>query len=258
VKLEEVDGALAELGVPRLTSTTGGRMLFDFVLGSGAEDVLELGFAHGMSTAYLAAALHERGAGRVTTFDRRDALHREPNIHAVLGRLGLEAFVRPIVAERSYTWELMRLLRERTAGGEAGGAFDFCFIDGAHTWDVDGFAFFLVDKLLRPDRWLLFDDLHWTQASSPAEDLDDDVPDEERQAAQIELVFDLLVRAHPEYVHFRVLGNYGWAYKRAAGGGAGVNADAVDRVLAPALVRELVLGGRRPSAEASRPAAPTQ
>jgi predicted O-methyltransferase YrrM len=257
VKLEEVDRALAELDVPRLTSEAGGRMLYEFVLGSGAEDVLELGFAHGTSTAYLAAALHERGGGLVTTLDRREALQREPNIHAVLGRLGLAELVRPILAERSYVWELMRLLRERAAEGPSGPWFDFCFVDGPHTWEVDGFAFFLVDKLLRPDRWLLFDDLHWTQASSPAQDLADDGSEEERTTAQIELVFDLLVREHPDYPLHRLLGNYAWAYKRAAQGD-GVNADAVDRLLAPELVRELVLGGLRPGGPAIRPAAPTR
>jgi predicted O-methyltransferase YrrM len=257
VKVEEVDRTLADLEVPRLTSEAGGRMLYDFVLKSGTEDVLELGFAHGSSTAYLAAALHERGAGLVTTLDRREALRREPNIHAVLGRLGLETFVRPVFAERSYVWELMRLLQPGAANGAPRPSFDFCFVDGAHTWDVDGFAFFLVDKLLRPDRWLLFDDFHWTQASSPAEDLADDLPEEERTAPQIELVFDLLVREHPEYAHHRVLGNYAWAYKRSADGD-GPNADAVDRLLAPELVRELVFGGLRPSGSATAPAAPTQ
>jgi predicted O-methyltransferase YrrM len=257
VKVEEVDGTLAELGVPPLTSAVGGRMLYDFVLGSGAEEVLELGFAHGTSTAYLAAALHERGAGRVTTLDRRDAFLREPNIHAVLGHLGLEELVRPIFAERSYTWELMRLIQQRAAESESGPSFDFCFVDGAHTWDVDGFAFFLVDKLLQPDSWLVFDDLHWTHAASPTEDLGPDMSAEERTTAQVQLVFDLLVREHPDYVHHRVLGDYGWAYKRAAQG-EGVNADAVDRLLAPELVRELVLGGLRSSKAANRRAAPMQ
>jgi predicted O-methyltransferase YrrM len=257
VKVEEVDRTLAELEVPRLTSEAGGRMLYEFVLGSAAEEVLELGFAHGSSTAYVAAALHERGAGLVTTLDRREALLREPNIHAVLGRLGLETFVNPIFAERSYVWELMRLLQQGAANGASRPSFDFCFVDGAHTWDVDGFAFFLVDKLLRPDRWLLFDDFHWTQASSATEDLADHVPDEERTAAQIELVFDLLVREHPEYAHHRVLGNYAWAYKRGTGGD-GPNADAVDRLVAPELVRQLVFGGLRASGTATPSVAPTQ
>lgn len=231
-------------------------MLYDFVRDSGIVDVLELGFAHGGSTAIIAAALQENDRGSVTTLDRRDALQREPNIHAVLGYLGLEEFVHPIVAERSYTWELKKLLEANNDVGSRP-SFDFCFVDGAHTWDVDGFAFFLVDKLLRPDRWLLFDDLRWTQASSPAEDLADDVPEEERGAAQIELVFDLLVREHADYPHHRLLGSYAWAYKRATEG-EGVNGDAVDRLLAPEIVRELALGGLRASAVASRRAIQSQ
>jgi hypothetical protein len=40
--------------------------------------------------------------------------------------------------------------------------YDFCYIDGGHSWDVSGFGFFLVEKLVRPGGWLLFDDLDWT------------------------------------------------------------------------------------------------
>ena len=50
---------------------------------------------------------------------------------------------------------------------EAGHKYDFCFIDGAHTWDTDGFAFCLVDRMLRPGGWIIFDDLNWTHAHSP-------------------------------------------------------------------------------------------
>ena len=44
--------------------------------------------------------------------------------------------------------------------------FDFVFLDAGHTWDVTGFAFFLVDRLLRPGGWLLFDDLNWSVTKS--------------------------------------------------------------------------------------------
>ena len=40
--------------------------------------------------------------------------------------------------------------------------FDLVYLDGGHTWDATGFAFFLVDKLLRSGGWLIFDDIYWT------------------------------------------------------------------------------------------------
>lgn len=248
MKCQDVDRRLADLDYQPLTSQGAGKLLYDFVVGSDVQDVLELGFAHGTSTAYLAAALHEKGVGRVTTIDRRNALSREPNIHDVLGHLGLEAFVRPIFAERSYNWELLRLLESQTSGDQTTACFDFCFFDGAHTWETDGFAFYLVDKLLRDDRWILFDDLHWSYADSPtaATGEADDLPEEERTRAQLEPVFDLLVRRHASYERFRVLGNYAWAYKRGATG-TEKYADLVDRLVAPALMHELAVARRRPS-----------
>lgn len=201
--------------------------------------MLELGFAHGTSTAYIAAALQERGDGAVVTIDRKESVDRRPNIFDVTRRLGLQGYVRPIFAERSYNWELLHLL-ERRADGGSGAWFDFCFIDGAHTWETDGLAFFLVDKLLRGDRWILFDDLHWTQESSPALSPDKarEIPDEELCTAQVHKVFDLLVREHPSYTRFRLMGGYGWAYKSGVDGD-GAHAGDVDEAIDPAIVRRL-------------------
>jgi predicted O-methyltransferase YrrM len=239
---EAVNRGLASLDYRALTAPAGGELLYDFVLNSGVEDVLELGFAHGTSTAYIAAALQERGEGAVVTIDRKEAVDRRPNIFDVTRGLGLQGYVRPIFAERSYNWELLHLLEHRREAG-SGGWFDFCFFDGAHTWETDGLAFFLVDKLLRPDRWILFDDLHWTQESSPAlsPEKAQDIPDEERLAAQVHKVFDLLVREHPSYTHFRLMGSYGWAYKSGENGD-GAHAADVDEAIDPEIVRRLAFG----------------
>ena len=40
--------------------------------------------------------------------------------------------------------------------------FDFCYIDGGHNWSDTGFAFFLVDRLLKSNGIIVFDDLDWT------------------------------------------------------------------------------------------------
>ena len=44
--------------------------------------------------------------------------------------------------------------------------FDFCFLDAGHTWDVTGFAFLLVDMLLKPGGMIVLDDLDWTIAKA--------------------------------------------------------------------------------------------
>ena len=112
----------------------------------------------------------------------------------------------------------MRFLQAHREGRRDAPTFDFVFIDGAHTWEVDGLAFFLVDRLLEPDGWLLFDDVHWTLSASPT--LHDSarvraLSEEERHTPQIMRVFSLLPMRQPGYDSFLVKGNWAWAHKQA-------------------------------------------
>ena len=200
------------------TSAEQGLNLYNFVLENRVRNILELGFAHGTSTCYLAAAL-ARGPseGRVVTIDNRSALGLQPSIFDLLERTGLQRLVTPILAHRSYTWELMKLIEKRTHHGTCHPLFDFVFIDGAHSWDTDGLAFFLANKLLRPGAWILFDDLGWTFGQSPTmKDTETvrNMAEDEIKTPQVAKVFDLLVRQHPDFDSFRVDGWWGWARKR--------------------------------------------
>ena len=142
------------------------RSLYDFVIENECRDILELGFAHGKSSCYLAAAVQELGSGSVLTIDLETSRSRSPNIETLLEQTGLSDWVQPVYATRSFTWELMKVIESATVDGRCRPRFDFCFLDAGHTWDTTGFGFFLVEKLLKPGGWLLFDDLRWTMASS--------------------------------------------------------------------------------------------
>lgn len=210
--LRDVDDRLAELAYQPLISVELGHLLYELALRNGVADVLELGFGHGTSTAYLAAALQEKRAGTVTTIDRREALDRAPNLFEVLEHLGLTGQVRPIFSDRSYTWDLMHLLDRQVRGTLTEPCFDFCFIDGAHTWDADALAFLLVDRLLRDDRWIAIDDVNWTiESSAAARKHARELTDEERTTPQLRKVVELLVR--PSGYQLRIFGNYAFAYK---------------------------------------------
>jgi predicted O-methyltransferase YrrM len=230
MKPSQVTAKLDEIGCPALTTPDEGGQLHRFVREGGFEDILELGFAHGTSTCYLASALEERGSGHVTTIDRESARERTPNIEEVLRHAGLAEHVEPIFAATSYNWELMRIIQRQTSGSATQPRFDFCFLDGAHSWETDGLAFFLVDKLLRPGGWILFDDLHWTFASSAALRRTDKVkamPDDERRTPQIMKVLALLVMQHPAYSTIHIKGNWAWAGKSTEDGGRPNAADLV-------------------------------
>lgn len=174
-------------------------------------DLLELGFCHGVSTCYFAGALKTLGRGQITTIDLISAKKNRPNIHELLKTLDLERFVRVFFEPSSYNWRLMKFLEERPQP-----QFDFCYFDGAHDWTTTGFSFFLVDKLLKPGGLVVFDDLHWTHKSSTALKNTFTVfrmPNEEKSTAQIQKVFDLLVKTHPSYGEFKEIENWGFARK---------------------------------------------
>lgn len=212
MKFEDVDAAVSHT---KFMKSKQGRAVYRFIIENRLGRVLELGFAHGKSTCYLAAAVDELGGdGHVTTMDQVGARERKPSIHELLAACGLSRWVTPVFADRSYTWELMKLLER-----DPQPRFDFVYMDGGHTWDVTGFGFLLVDRLLAPGGWILFDDLDWTVASSPniAEaGWAKRMSDEERKTAQVRKVYELLVRTHPDYTDFRERDGWGWARKAPA------------------------------------------
>ena len=188
-----------------------------FICEQRLANILELGFAHGKSSAVIAATLRDLSHGHLVTIDRLQARDMQPNIDEVLAALDLTAWVTVHYESRSYTWRLMRMLEDNPYP-----TFDFCYIDGAHSWDADGFAFFLVDRLLVRNGWVLFDDLDWTYRSMEARYGGNvpawlrRMPEEERNTRQVRKVWELLVKRHPEYGEFREEGQWGFARKVGA------------------------------------------
>jgi predicted O-methyltransferase YrrM len=160
--------------------------------------------------------LDETGSGKIYTIDRLTAQGVKPTINELMNEAGLEKYIEPVFANSSYIWELRKLIEKSTKNGKCEPIFDFCFIDGAHNWETDGFAFFLVDKLLKIGGWILFDDMFWSYSISPAmknSEFVKNLPKDEKTIPQIESVFKLLVSQHPDYSNFIIKGRWGWAQK---------------------------------------------
>lgn len=168
--------------------------LRDFIVKRELRDLLEIGFYQGKSSAYLAAILEDRGGpGHLTTIDRVSAKAKTPGIDELLGTLELSHRATPLWAERSYTWELGRMVRD---GKRA--LYDLCYFDGGHTWDLTAFGFVLVDMLLKPGGWIIFDDLDWTIEKSLAkreagESSYAKYSADELQARNVRMVFETIV-----------------------------------------------------------------
>lgn len=201
-----------------------GKLIYEFIRNVRPERVLELGFAHGTSACYMAAALQENGGGLVTTIDHVRAKLRQPNIFALIEQTGLGSFIEPLFCERSYTWTLMELIEQNTLNGRTIPIFDFVFIDGGHTWDSDGFSFLLADRLLKPGGWILFDDVNWKPSFSAGEAWLNEMPEAERDVAHVEKIVSLLLVPHPSYAGFSFDGVWAWARKKPDSPTADANA----------------------------------
>jgi predicted O-methyltransferase YrrM len=211
--------ATAVRGIPWMSPELG-RRVYDHVRAAGARDVLDLGTGHGVSAAYMAAALEANGEGRVTTVDAGGTAF-DPSPEEVLERAGLGHRVTVVRAHSSYNWFLKERIEERSdAAGNCDPAYDFCYLDGAKNMNVDGLAVVLVERLLRPGGCLLMDDLDWTYVKNhwlePAGDGRPLGPlsEDERKQPHLRAIFDLVVRTHPSFTRCVVEDEwYGWAYK---------------------------------------------
>ena len=167
----------------------------------------------------MAAAV--QGSGRVTTVDHAEAIRsRDPYPTEMFARAGLsESIDLVLVDDSSYTWWLKGQIEQNSdSQGNCTPIYDFCYLDGAHNWTIDGFAVVLIEKLLRPGGWLLLDDLSWTYEGSgaaPTQNAEDlRLSKAEASEPNMQAVFDLIVRQHPSFAETRIQnGDWGWAKK---------------------------------------------
>ena len=110
-------------------------------------------------------------------------------------------------------------IEQQSEAGVCNPCYDFCFIDGPKNWTIDGLAFFLVDKLLRPGGWILFDDYAWCHAKHEGRLSTDGISlrslsEQEISEPHIEKIFNLLVMQHAHYSNFTLQdGWWAWAQK---------------------------------------------
>jgi predicted O-methyltransferase YrrM len=219
MEFDQVAAAVA--GIPYMSPTLG-RRVYDHIRNDRPGRVLELGTAHGVSAAYMAAALEANGEGHLTTVDHAGADY-DPSPGELLARAGLEHRVTIVHEYSSYNWFLKEQIEAASdAAGNCNPRYDFCYLDGSKNWNVDGLAVILIEKLLRPDGWLLMDDLEWTYNDNPWIVPSGDgkplgpLSESERSEPNLLAVFELIVKQHPSFSHFiREDAWYGWAQKRA-------------------------------------------
>ena len=207
-------------GVPFI-NTKNARYLYDLIVREKLTNILELGVAHGTGTCYMAAALDELGAGQITSVDLLEAQKNySPSPEEQLKNSNLEKFVRIVRTQTGYTWFLHDEIRRLTTNDVCRSKYDLCIIDGSKNWTIDGCSFFLVDKLLQENGWIIFDDYSWTYAWADTKREATDgishrkLSEDERNIPHIKEVFELLVKQHPNYSDFFVGADADWAIAR--------------------------------------------
>lgn len=100
----------------------------------------------------------------------------------------------------SYNWALVNLIKSNARRP----IFDYVFLDGAHTFAIDGLSFFLCDLLLCPGGYLDFDDYNWRLRGSSLDPenipaIADQYTDEQIDEYQVRLIVDELVRSNINY-----------------------------------------------------------
>lgn len=213
MKFEEIYSIVGH--VPFITKENG-RYLYDLILREKLTNVLELGIAHGTATCYMAAALHELGEGSVTAVDLLED-KRQPSAEEQIEKAGLSDFATVTRMQSGYTWFLHDEIKRNTVDDACNEVYDLCIIDGPKNWTIDGAAFFFVDKLLRQDGWIIFDDYGWSYSRvTRRRDATDgithrELSDDEQTIPHVKEIFELLVKQHPNYSNFSILADSDWA-----------------------------------------------
>lgn len=178
-----------------------GILLYHFIRKLNPKHCLELGCYHGVSTAYIASALEDNNHGDITSLDFEYIRQLDPSPESLISSIGLSHRAKIRLSVSGYNWDMMNIINERTVNNSCIPKFDFCFIDGSHLWETDGMAFFLVEKLIRPGGWIVFDDVDWTVEDDfklmSRDNIYRNLPSENKKVAQVRHIVDLLVKQHP-------------------------------------------------------------
>lgn len=174
------------------------KITVQFVKDTQPKVYAEFGIAYGNTAFEVAKVLPQNGT--IYLFDYYDKVESIKQQLHDRGFNNVFGFGNSYKLRDSYNWSLMTLMKNHLQP-----LFDYVFLDGMHTWDIDGFAFLLIDKMLKPGGYIDFDDYNWTLNNSPT--LSPSVfpltkqlyTDEQINTSQVKLIVDLLVKDSGNY-----------------------------------------------------------
>ena len=121
--------------------------IYDFILETKPAEVLELGFAHGTSSCYIAAALKANNHGRLTCVDLHAVRDQfKPSIRGTTEGSRLSDIVEIHRMQSGYNWFCTTRSKEQSNNTEkvCKPVYDLIIIDGPKNWTIDSSSFFCV------------------------------------------------------------------------------------------------------------------
>ena len=164
------------IGVPQETIQAGvkvpeGYHLYSLIKDNKFENILEIGFAYGISALFICEALKENGSGKLISVDPYQSTQWKNIAVKHLSQAGLSKYSE-LLEEPSYSAMPKILNRKSGAGsktfgsgassktfGSGAGSMDLIFIDGMHLFDYTLVDLFYADLLLRVGGVVVLDDI---------------------------------------------------------------------------------------------------
>lgn len=141
------DGQIHQLGSN--IDQKEGKFLFDIIQQHGCSKTLEVGCAMGISSLYICAALEGKENASHTIIDPMQTTDWHSLGITQLDKAGVGFYH---LVEEPSEYALPRM-------AESGEKYDFCFIDGWHTFDHTLIDFFYIDRLLNEGGIVAIDDI---------------------------------------------------------------------------------------------------
>lgn len=202
-------------------SKNNAKSLYNFIIENKPTHILELGIAHGTASCFMAAALDEIGGGHLTCVDLIDVKDEfNPSIEEQLEALDLNKNTDIHRMKSGYNWFLHDDIKASSNNQDhvCKPKYDLIIIDGPKNWTIDSSSFFLCDKLLNENGWIIWDDFNWTysRASNRKEATDGithrSLSEDELNTPHIKEIFELLVMQHPDYGNFIIQEDSDWVW----------------------------------------------
>jgi predicted O-methyltransferase YrrM len=152
------------IGVPQEFIQAGvkvpeGYHLYSLIKENKFKNILEVGFAYGISALFMTQALKENGSGKLISIDPNQSTQWKniavKHLKQSLGEADFSKYSE-LLEEPSYS-ALPKILNRKSGSGA--GSIDLIFIDGMHLFDYTLVDLFYSDLLLRVGGVVVLDDI---------------------------------------------------------------------------------------------------